>query len=619
MCGICGIVDFVEKPSSEKIRAMNRTMAHRGPDAQGLVSYDNCALGHTRLSIIDLSRSADQPMVNPMDNSALVFNGEIYNFLELRESLESKGRRFRTDSDTEVVLAMYMEFGEGMLQYLNGMFSLAIWDPSRSSLFLARDRMGKKPLYYLSHGGSITFASELNALRKGVSYSLSIMPQAIFEYFLYDFIPAPHTPFTGVFKLPPATAARFDSTGLKSWTYWSPPCPETGKDYYHTRRELNSLLMDSTGKRLISDVPLGSFLSGGLDSTLVSSLMTRQSRSKVRTFSIAFPGATHDESKWSRLAADSLGTDHREFPCSYQVPETLEKMIPNFGAPFGDCSAIPTWHLCRHTRERVTVALSGDGGDELFGGYDRYLARRLQLLYDHLPAPVRERFIEPIVESAAETTDYYGTSLIKKLKLFIRAAGRLRENRLALIPRTFTISQVRELLGSDYSPDSDPTIEVARQWTGLDPVSRMMFTDMQTYMAEDILTKVDRMSMAHSLEVRSPLLDYRVVELACSSPLGFKMKGTVLKRILKDVAKDYVPPQILNRTKYGFQVPMGQWLKSELKGWAGSSLFDSGNSHLNKKALERLWDEHQRGACDHGLRIWSALVFIHWADWLRLH
>ncbi len=617
MCGICGIVDFTENVHTNRVREMCDAMIHRGPDASGISVFDRCILGHRRLSIIDLSDSANQPMVHQPTGTALIFNGEIYNFNDLRKDLESQGIRFRTNSDTEVILQMYLAEGGGLLERLNGMFSFAIWRPESESVFLARDRVGKKPLYYAIQGGRLTFASELGALIKGLPHTPEINQQALFEYFLYDFVPWPHTIFKGVYKLPPASAAIFDREGWRQWRYWHPPIPQPDGDYASTREALKSLLLDSTEKRMISDVPLGSFLSGGVDSSLITSLMKGISKGDVKTFSISFPGATHDESKWSRYVANQLGADHREYPCAYDVQSVLSKMIPHFGAPFADCSAIPTWHLCKRTKERVTVALSGDGGDELFGGYDRYLARRLQCAYDHLPGPLREKFIEPIVEKIPETTDYYGTSPLKKLRLFTRAAKRFREEPLAVIPRTFSRSQVRSLLGFDYEQDMDPTIEVARSWVNLDPVSHMLFTDMQTYMAEDILTKVDRMSMAHSLEVRSPLLDYRVVETACRAPIGFKIKGMVLKRLLKDISKDFVAPAILKRPKYGFQVPLGQWFKNDLRDWAQSRLFDSNESALNKKFLEKLWGEHQSGASDHGLRIWSALVFLEWREWLN--
>ncbi len=572
-----------------------------------------CVLGHRRLSILDLSDSAAQPMLSPDGKIGLVFNGEIYNFQEIRAELERCGHRFRTTSDTEVVLALYREKKEAMLEDLNGMFSLAIWDCEEKRLFLARDRVGKKPLYYYAGHGTLSFASELSSLVLDPRVSTELRSQALFEYLLYDFVPAPHTIFQDVHKLPAAHYAIFNSQGLQIRRYWNPPEPNPAADYRESIERLRELLADAVRMRLISDVPLGAFLSGGIDSTLVTSFMQQGTSGNVKTFSISFPGTTYDESQWSRLAAGSLGTEHREYSVEYDIAGIFSKIVEHFGEPFGDSSAIPTWLLSEKTRGHVTVALSGDGGDELFAGYERYLARRFQLMYDQVPAVCRERIIEPFIRRLPATTAYYGTSLSKKLKLFIDASRRIREDPLAVIPRTFTREQVIQLTGSDYEIDDDPALEAARQWVGLDPVSRMQFTDIQTYMAEDILTKVDRMSMAHALEVRSPLLDYRVVELACSMPLGFKIALGTTKRILKDTARGQIPDAILKRSKYGFQVPLGAWFKGELKSWAEERLFDVSHGHFNRPFVERIWNEHLLGRSDHTHRLWLLLVFNEWA------
>jgi len=614
MCGICGIADFETNPEARVVSEMTEGLKHRGPDMGGVCSFQCCVLGHRRLSIIDLADAAGQPMLSSDGTVALVFNGEIYNFQDLKRTLEAKGHVFRTRSDTEVLLELYLEKGEAMLEDLNGMFAFAVWDEPKRRLVLARDRVGKKPLYYCLRGGRLSFSSELFSLILDGRVPRDICQQSVFEYFLYDFVPAPHTIFQGVSKLPAGNYAVFDETGLKVRRYWAPPLPEASADYDRKKSELQELLSDAVSKRLVADVPLGSFLSGGIDSTLVTSLMRGGASGKVKTFSISFPGASHDESAWSSLAASFLGTDHRAYPVEYDVQNVFAKMISHFGEPFGDSSAIPTWHLCRHTRRHVTVALSGDGGDELFAGYERYLARRFQILYDLLPSALRDRIIEPLIERLPATTDYYGTSLSKKLKLFTAAARRIRQNPLAVIPRTFTLDEAMKLLGGSYSPEADPVLEVARQWTGLDPVTTMMFNDVQTYLAEDILTKVDRMSMAHALEVRSPLLDHRVVELACRLPLGFKIRGRTTKRILRDVARPHVPPPILQRSKYGFQAPLGAWFKSELRAWAESRLMENTHGLLDRKSVEALWRQHQEGRADHAHRIWLIMIFNEWYD-----
>ncbi|MGC9028708.1 MAG: asparagine synthase (glutamine-hydrolyzing) [Desulfomonilaceae bacterium] len=612
MCGICGIVDFEATPLRSSVEAMNRALAHRGPDMEGFEEFQECVLGHRRLSILDLSEAARQPMVLSERGIALVFNGEIYNFQPLRARLGKKGRVFKTHSDSEVLLALYAEKQEAMLEDLNGMFSFAIWDGERKRLFLARDRLGKKPLYYHASGGKLSFASELYSLLQDPTVPQDMSEQALFQYFLYDFIPAPHTIFSGVAKLPAGHRAIFDQDGLRIERYWTPPLPDAAQDYSQAREGLRELLQDSVTLRLISDVPLGAFLSGGIDSTLISALVARQATRRVKTFSIGFPGTSHDESKWSRMAATYLGTDHREFSSSLDIESIFPRIVQHFGEPFGDSSALPTWHLARQTRQEVTVALSGDGGDELFGGYDRYLARRLQSCYETLPKAMRARFIEPLIHKLPETTDYYGTSSIKKLKLFLRACARMQEEPLALVPRTFSQDQATRLTGVAYRPDADACLSIARQYIGLEPVTAMMLTDIQTYLAEDILTKVDRMAMAHSLEVRCPLLDYRVVELACRMPLSFKLKRASTKRILRDAAKPYVPPSILKRPKYGFQIPLGEWLKGKLRAWAESMLFDASCRLLERKFIASLWDEHQSGRCDHAHRLWLILIFQEW-------
>ncbi len=612
MCGICGIVDLQSPPSILDLNDMTRTLAHRGPDAGGTCEFESCALGHRRLSILDLSVSANQPMISRDGMTAMVFNGEIYNFKQLRKKLEARGHRFRTRSDTEVLLELYLEEQRSMMDELNGMFSFAVWDQNKKELILARDRLGKKPLYYFRQGSRLSFSSELYSLLKDPAVPRNISEQALFEYLLYDFIPGPHTIFEGVQKLPPAHLAVFNAEGLVLRRYWRHPSPEDPGDRPQGSDDLGKLLSEAVTMRLVSDVPLGAFLSGGIDSTLVTSLMRAGTSEKVRTFSISFPGTSHDESKWARLAADSLGTEHHERAVQYDIEYIFTKLVRHFGEPFGDSSAIPTWHLCKETRKYVTVALSGDGGDELFGGYERYLARRLQILYDILPLALRKNVIEPFVNWLPETTDYYGTSRVKKLKLFLKAAARMRENPLAVVPRTFSYSDVADLTGMDYRVEADPVLEIAREWSGLDPVSHMMLTDIETYMAEDILTKVDRMSMAHSLEVRCPLLDYRIVEFACRLPWSSKISGLTTKSILRGVARGHVPDAILNRSKYGFQVPLGQWFKTDLKSWAEQRLMDVHHVYFDRRFVENLWQEHQTGRSDHTHRIWLLLFFNEW-------
>ncbi len=614
MCGITGIVDYTKAPDEHVLKNMTNALAHRGPDAGGYCNFKDCVLGHRRLSIIDLSESANQPMISDDGLTAIVFNGEIYNFKILRELLESRGQIFRTKSDTEVLLRLYIDQKFKMLTQLNGMFSFAIWDEREKLLFLARDRMGKKPLYYSHSGKRISFSSEIGSLIKDPTIPRSIDPQAMSEYFLYDFIPAPHTIFSQIRKLPAAHMAVVDPSGVKVSRYWTPPEPDPGANYEESKSSLLEILTDSTNKRLVADVPLGAFLSGGIDSTIVAALMSKSASERVRTFSISFPGTTHDESRWSKLASRSVGSDHSEHRVDFKIEDLFTKLVTHFGEPFGDSSAIPTWRLCQETKKGVTVALSGDGGDELFGGYERYVARRMQNIYDCLPKIFRTKLIEPLILNTRASTDYYGFSMTKKLKLFIEASNRIRTDSSALTPQTFTRDQVNRLTGLSYDPGLDPAIDHAEKLMNLDPVSKMMFTDLQTYLSEDILTKVDRTSMAHALEVRSPFLDYRLVEFACRLPLGFKIRGRTTKRILRDAAQDLVPSAIMKRPKQGFQVPLGKWFKESLKHWAEQRLFESSDRLLNRQVVEQLWKDHQENRADNASKIWLILFFHEWND-----
>jgi asparagine synthase (glutamine-hydrolysing) len=617
MCGICGIVDFNKRPLARTVGKMNDALKHRGPDMGGIHSFSSCILGHRRLSILDLSCAAKQPMVSDDGNVGVVFNGEIYNFMELRSNLESRGHGFVTTSDTEVLLKSYQADGADILQSLNGMFAFAIWDDRKRELTIARDRVGKKPLYYCLKEGRFSFSSELQSLVQDEQIPRDISQQALQEYLLYDFIPAPHSVFAAINKLPAGCSAVVNRCGIRLKRYWKPTVPEKDLDYTDSKRQLRNLLQDAVDRRLISDVPLGSFLSGGLDSTLITALMNKKA-APVRTFSISFPGATHDESQWSRFAADSMGTIHTQKATTWESRELLPTLVRHFGEPFADSSAIPTYNLCKITRENVTVALSGDGGDELFGGYERYLARKLQTLYDLAPRIVRRHLIEPLAEALPETTDYYGTSLIKKLKLFCRAARRMDSDPLCVTPRTFSAEDLLRLTGFPYDSAEDPVMQITREYAGLDPISHMMISDVQTYMAEDILTKVDRMSMAHALEVRSPLLDYRIVELACRMPGSFKIRGFTQKNILKETAADLVPREIINRKKYGFQVPIGLWFKTDLKQWGYEQLIEAPRHNLlNMEEVKSIWNAHQKGRADNGHKIWSLLVLNEWFRQMR--
>jgi asparagine synthase (glutamine-hydrolysing) len=599
---------------------MSDAQRHRGPDEEGLFVDSHAALGHRRLSIIDLA-SGKQPMATADGRFRIVFNGEIYNYLEIREDLVARGRAFATRSDTEVILHAYAEWGEKCVEKLHGMFAFAVWDAREKILFLARDRVGKKPLYYYRDGARFSFASELKALRAVNLCPGEIDPEAVDCYFSFGYIPAPRTIYKGVRKLPAASALTVTGDAVVESRYWNlsfaDPVERRLED---AADEFEALLDEAVKCRLMSEVPLGVFLSGGVDSPLVASSMARLIKEPIRSNSIGFDDDGINELPLARAVAEHLKADHREFPVRPDLAGVLDKIAWHFDEPFADSSAAPTWYVCRMARENVTVALTGDGGDESFGGYTfRYLPHMfeagiraaLPVLFRRtafgalgaaypgaawLPRPLR---LKTILENLAVSDE----------EAFYRDLVWLRpDTRESLYTREFSESlrgftpfeTVRPLyLGSDAK----------------DALGRAQFTDIHFYMSEDVLVKVDRMSMANSLEVRSPLLDHRILEFAARLPAGLKLDGRKGKPVLRKVCERRLPPQIHNQPKRGFSIPVARWLRKELKAMAEDAIF--GNStkipeFLDRGRLERLWSEHQGGARDHGVFLWGLMMFGLW-------
>jgi asparagine synthase (glutamine-hydrolysing) len=576
-------------------------------------------LGHRRLSIIDLS-CGRQPLANEDGSVWVVLNGEIYNFRQLRRDLEQRGHRFRTNTDTEVLVHLYEEEGPGMLHRVGGMFAFAIWDARRGRLLLARDRLGKKPLVYRHEPGRLTFASELKSLLQVPGAPREIDPRALDEYLTYQYVPHPLTIFRGYAKLPPGNYAVYENDRLEVRPYWEPDfnveekLPEA--EYV---RQLRELMTDAVETRLQSDVPLGAFLSGGIDSTIVVGLMSRLMREPVRTFSIGFPVGEFDETSYARLAAERFGTIHQEFQVRPDAMEILPRLVWHYDEPFADSSAVPTWYVSQLTRQAVTVALSGDGGDELFIGYPRYLAVWLAGLFDRMPGPLRRlmagRYWQRMPSGVRQK------SLRRQWKRFVEMLDMPPDRRYLEWIAIFNHARRAQLYNEEFSrtlPESDPLeflqSALARA-NRRDPLTAFSLADLVTYLPCDLMTKVDIASMAHGLECRAPFLDHRVVELAARMPVGLKFRRGRGKRILRRAFADLLPEEIQRRPKMGFGVPLDHWFRNELRDYTRDVLFDRRTierGFFRPQAVAQLWEEQQQGRFNHGYRLWALLILELW-------
>jgi asparagine synthase (glutamine-hydrolysing) len=593
-------------------------MAHRGPDAEGYHLNGEVALGHRRLSIIDL-HTGDQPMYNESRTVAVVFNGEIYNFQTLRRELEAKGHRFTTRSDTEVIPHLYEEHGPEAVTHLRGMFALALWDSRKRRLLLARDRMGQKPLFYSRVGRGMVFASEMKSILASRRVEDRLDYMALDSYLSHQFIPAPLTIYQEVRKLPPAHMAVWEDGMLELRRYWTPPGETAEMEEEECAARLLELLGEAVEMRLISDVPLGAFLSGGIDSSLVIALMTRISGNPVESFSIGFGDSSYDELPAARRAAALFGAIAHEKVVDYRVKELLPALVRHFDEPFGDSSALPVYYLSQMTREHVKVALSGDGCDEALGGYRRYAAARLARYARLLPPSLRGKLLDKFLRMLPEGTEYYGDSLTKKLRLFSEHLQTLSETGFASWYITFNRREKELLYGDELKVrlcregGEDPVDGWVRGHRGPERLAEMMRADIQFYLPDDILAKVDRMSMAHSLEVRSPFLDHKLQEFVATIPLHLKVRGMELKYILKRAAAGLLPKDITGRPKHGFQVPVGRWFREGLSDYLRDELLSSLKGLFRPEYIEGLLHEHQvTGRRDHGQKLWTLLILALW-------
>lgn len=607
MCGIAGYLTYDgAMPDAALTERMCGRLIHRGPDGEGYFHGEGIALGHRRLSIIDVAGGA-QPMSNEDGRLQVVFNGEIYNFRELRRELIDKGHAFSTQSDTEVLLHLYEEAGERMPEFLNGMFAFAIWDSRRRELFLARDRFGKKPLYFTQHipGLRFCFASELKALTVIPGFRAKMNPRSIADFLALSYVPDPHTIYENVHKLLPGHSLTVTGSGVRQRRYWEPVfAAEPGKPHFDVIvEEIRALAADAVRHRLISDVPLGAFLSGGVDSSSVVAFMARNANSRVKTFSIGFSVKEFDELPFAHLVTQRYQTDHHEEIVAFDIQETLRQVVQQFDEPFGDSSAIPTMHLARLTRRHVTVALSGDGADELFGGYRRYFHEVVEeRLRRRIPGWVRRSVLPGLSQHyyrlkslATDIGDTYFTT---------QTAFR-NENILA--------AHLRETLGGYTSRASFR--ERFQPLRHLSPLQQLQAVDLQTYLPGDIMVKVDRATMANSLECRSPWLDYRLGELACRLPERFKLRGEVGKHVFKQAMMPYIPREIITRPKMGFSVPLGEWFRTSLKSaFEEKVLGTAGAAYFSYPEVIRLWEQHQAGRYDWSRRLWNLLMLCLWAE-----
>lgn len=623
MCGIGGKLNFDNKPVPKILmQAMAETMAHRGPDDIGIYLEGPVGLNHRRLSIIDLS-GGHQPLANEDGTVWIIFNGEIYNFLELKELLVRKGHIFETNSDTEVIVHLYEEYGIECLQHLNGMFAFAIWDEARSRLFLARDRLGKKPLVYALSSNSLTFASEINTLLQDSSIPREIDLQALDLYLTLLYIPSPWTALKAVRKLPPGHYLVWEQGQVKIERYWDVYFkPRENISEVEAVAEIRALLEDSVHRRLISDVPLGAFLSGGIDSSTIVALMTRLTGRPVRTFSIGFDDDTYGELPYAREVAQRYGADHQELLVQPRMVDVLPRLVRHYGEPYGDGSAVPTYYVSQLASQSVKVVLSGDGGDEVFGGYPWYVdaPRHGKLAQAYIRDGIRavqtawqKHQLRPMLGAVKGTAVGLSVALqgwqdppraFERLITFFNAQQR----------QQLYSSTAREAIRLELQPSANPVRDTLSRQNG-HFLNQLFYTDHHLYLPDDILVKVDIASMANSLEVRSPFLDYRLVELSASLPPNLKVNGTDTKRILRRAVADLLPDSVMARSKVGFGLPMDRWMREDLYPMACDLLLDT-KSHarhlFNPVVVQDLLKQHRDRQSNYGYHLWVLLFFELW-------
>jgi asparagine synthase (glutamine-hydrolysing) len=623
MCGICGAAQFTSgTPVCDKdiLARMRQTIYHRGPNDEGYYLGEQAMLGMRRLSIID-PLSGQQPITDEDETIWLVFNGEIYNFREIRVVLEAKGHVFRSNSDSEVILHAYEEYGDDCIHHFNGMFAFAIWDEPKRRLLLVRDRLGIKPLYYWYDQGTLIFGSEIKAILAHPMVPREIDLTAIDHFLTLEYIPGPRTIFRNINKLNPGHKLVFQNGELNIEQYWDIPVREITEDADTCAEMLFHLLKDAVEQHLVSDVPLGAFLSGGIDSSTIVALMSQITPGNVRTFSIGFEDSSYNELPYARAVAEHFGTIHSDEVLEPDIAGMAQWLVGHMDEPFGDFSMFPTYLVSQLASRQVKVVLSGDGGDELFGGYDTYIAQRLDSYYRRLPTPLRQSLLPALMDRIPPQSAKKG--LINKAKRLIEGSvlpPSLQHTRWMM----FTTEADKALL---YRPDfranlngSSPATLIQDYFHRAAPFGAMaqqQYVDIKTYLVDDILTKVDRMSMAASIEARVPLLDHRIVEMAVNLPAHMKLQRSLTKVILRKAMKRHLPEVVLKKPKQGFSIPVKTWLRGPLKPLmtdllSGEALKKRG--YFEPQTVNAWMREHLEGRANHSHRLWALMVLELWTQ-----
>jgi asparagine synthase (glutamine-hydrolysing) len=627
MCGIAGVVDLEGRPiESALIRRLCEPLRHRGPDDEGYYLNGHVGLGQRRLAILDLD-GGRQPMSNEGGTVWVTFNGEIYNFQELRLGLERQGHRFRTRSDTEVIVHAYEEFGAECVRRLRGMFAFALWDEPGQTLVLARDRVGKKPLFYAEVDGQLVFASELQGLLKHPGISREVDAAALDDYLTYGYVPAPRTIFRGVRKLPPGhyltvRASRASGAEVHLERYWRLEYgPKLAISAEEAAEGLLEVLNDAVRLRMMADVPVGALLSGGFDSSLVVALMSGLSDRRVKTFSIGFDEREFDELRYAQLVARRYGTDHHEMIVRPNVLEILPTLVRHYGEPYADSSAIPTYYVAQLTRQHVKVALTGDGGDECLAGYPRYLGHAVAERYARLPTFLRQRVIEPLGRFIPDTASRLGR--LHQARRFLEVAGEPGVPRHLRWVGYFP-GQARAAL---YSPEFQRQLagHQAERWIQelwdeaardcLDPVDVPLAVDVHSYLPYDLLVKMDIAAMANSLETRSPFLDHKVMEFCATLPGACKLRRTTPKYLAKQAARRLLPPEILSRPKMGFGVPVSDWMRGPWRPWVEDLLLSPQalkRDYFDPDALRQTVQAHLNNHGNQSFQLWNLVWLELW-------
>jgi asparagine synthase (glutamine-hydrolysing) len=624
MCGIAGIVELRHTRAQREIaERMCRLLVHRGPDDEGFYVGDGVVLGSRRLAIIDLV-GGRQPQANEDGTIRVVLNGEIYNFQDLRNTLQRRGHRFATSSDTEVLVHSYEEYGTEFLHHLRGMFAFALWDERKRQLLLARDRVGKKPLFYAKTENEFVFASELRALLAHPAVSRDIDPTAIDDYLTYGYIPAPKTIFRHVRKLQPGHFLTVQPTTqeLSNQRYWhleyTPPLDINEEE---AGEMLLEQLTDAVRLRMIADVPLGALLSGGTDSSLVVALMSRLSSRPVKTFSIGFHEQEFNELPYARRVAEFFGTDHHEMVVTPSALEVLPILVRHYGEPFADSSAVPTYYVAKLTRQHVTVALNGDGGDECFAGYERYLGSMLAQRYRRIPKFLRKAVLEPVVNALPASSS--GRSRFRQARRFIDAADQPFADRYLRWVTYFSPHEKQNLYTSAFRSElggyesGSWLMELFNRLhvNGDASLDTLLAVDVQSYLPYDLLVKMDVATMANSLEARSPFLDHKLMEFCARLPSRYKLRNLTLKYLLKKVGMKLLPPANLYRRKMGFGVPVGEWLRGELRPMVDQLLLGDGfarRGYFQPAVVREIVARHTSGAENHAYKLWALLWLELW-------